>query len=282
MDAVANYSEKGGVGKTSNSAGMVAMAAEQGLNVLAIDFDPRATLTAELGVKDPRFTLNDLLYIDPEADTPPGDPAEFIHDAIVRAGEGWPSNVWVLPSERPLGRRESDSAMFETRVRRALQGLEGEIDLAVMDVPPRAGGKLATCALIAAKKVFIPATLTTDGQLGAEQALKTIQFVSSPGSGMNEDLVLAGLVRSILPKKDDMRAVNHFVNERLVETFGDAVIDDLTIEQAGHYSGIVSYSVREECRLACVPITAAPGREAKKLQGWYGELLDHAITRKGA
>ncbi|MFJ8755211.1 ParA family protein [Streptomyces sp. NPDC102441] len=281
MDAVANYSEKGGVGKTSNSAGMVAEAAERGLNVLAVDLDPRATLTEELGVKDPRFTLNDLLYIDPEADTPPGDPAELIHDAIVRAGEGWPSNVWVLPSERPLGRRETDSTMFEARLRRALEGLDGEIDLAVMDVPPRAGGKLATCALIAAKKVLIPATLTADGRLGAEQALRTIRFVSSPGSGMNENLEIAGVVRSILPKKDDMRAVNHFVNGQLVETFGDKLLDHLTADE-GHYPGIVSYSVREECRVACTPITSAPGREAKKLRGWYGQLLDHVVTQKGA
>ncbi|MEU5053566.1 ParA family protein [Streptomyces sp. NPDC021096] len=281
MQRVANYSEKGGVGKTSNSAGMVAEAAERGLNVLAVDLDPRATLTEELGVKEPRFTINDLLYIDPEADTLPGDPAELIHDAISRAGASWPSNVWVLPSERPLGRRETDATMFETRLRRALEGLNGEIDLAVMDVPPRAGGKLATCALIAAKKVFIPATLTTDGQLGAEQALRTIRFVSAPGSGMNEDLEIAGLVRSILPKKNDMRAVNHFVNERIVETFGDMVLDDLDADE-GHYSGIVSYSVREECRLACAPITAAPGREAKRLRGWYGQLLDHALVQKGA
>jgi chromosome partitioning protein len=275
VEIVANYSEKGGVGKTSNSAGMIAEAAARGLTVLGVDLDPRATLTEELGVEDPRFTVNDLLYIDSEGAEPPGDPAELIRDAVSRAGQAWPSNVLVLPAERALGRRETDSVMFEHRLRRAFQGLD-DVDLVVMDVPPRAGGKLATTALMAARKVFIPATLTTDGLLGAEQALRTIRFVTAPGSGMNEELRVAGLVRSILPKKDDMRAVNHEINSKIMEAFGDLVLEDLTADD-GQYAGIVSYSVREECRYACAPITAAPGREARKLRGWYGQLVDHAL-----
>lgn len=67
---LAVYSEKGGVGKSALSAGLVAAARKRQRPVFAGDLDPRATFTAELGVAEaPAFTMNDLLALDPQGDT---------------------------------------------------------------------------------------------------------------------------------------------------------------------------------------------------------------------
>jgi chromosome partitioning protein len=266
---IASYSEKGGVGKTSVTAGIAAVAAEEDLAVLAVDLDPRATLTKELGVDEPERSLNDLLYVDPDG-PPPGDPAELVSDAIVPAGPRWPSNVRVLPSERPLGRREIDGTPgMELRLRRALEGLRGEVDLVLMDCPPRAGGRLVGSALIAASHVLIPATLTEDGYDGASEALRSIGHYAAPG-GPNPGLVVAGIVRSIVPRDGDMRDVHRHHAKALKEDFGELLLETV----------IRTYAVREECRTACVPITAAPGREAKLLTEAYREVLHHVLAAK--
>ena len=251
---------------------MAAVAAERGMRVLAVDLDPRFTLTKELGVVDPPFTVNDLLYVDPDG-PPPGDPAELVHDAVVAAGPNWPSAVRVLPSERPFARRETDSTSgMELRLKRALDGLRGEVDLVVMDCPPRAGGKLVGAAMIAATHVLIPATLTEDGYDGAVEALRSISHFTAPG-GANPNLLVAGVVRSIVPRDGEMRDVHRHHQKVMLDEFGDLVLDTV----------IRSYAVREECRTACVPITAAPGREAKLLAAAYGQVLDRVLaTRKEA
>lgn len=264
---IADHSEKGGVGKTSVTAGMAAVAAERGMRVLAADLDPRFTLTKELGVTDAPFTVNDLFYVDPEGPAA-GDPAELVHDAIVPAGPDWPSTVRVLASERAFARRETDATTgMELRLKRALDGLRGEFDLIVMDCPPRAGGKLVGAALIAATHVLIPATLTEDGFDGAVEALRSINHFTAPG-GLNPNLVVAGVVRSIVPREAEMREVHRHHEKELLSEFGDLVLETV----------IRSYSVREECRTACVPITAAPGREAKLLVDAYGSVLDSVLA----
>ena len=264
---LANYSEKGGVGKTSISAGVAAVAADRGMRVLAVDLDPRATLTKELGVESPARTLNDLLYVDQDG-PPPGDPAELVHDALVPAGSRWPEAVRVLPSERPLGRREIDGTPgLELRLRRALDGLRGDVDLVVMDCPPRAGGRLVGSALIAATHVLIPATLTEDGYDGASEALRSIGHYAAAG-GPNPQLAVAGIVRSIVPREGEMRDVHRHHAKAIEEDFGELLLA----------TEVRSYAVREECRTACVPITAAPGREARLLTTAYGEVLDHVLA----
>ncbi|MBD3004841.1 ParA family protein [Streptomyces sp. 5-10] len=286
-ESLADASEKGGVGKTSVTSGLIAVAAEMGLEVVGGDLDPRATLTKELGVTDPEFSINDVMYVDPEE--PPTDPAELVHDALVPAGPGWPSNVRVLASERALGRRELDPTPgMELRLRRALQGLKGDVDLVILDAPPRPGGKLMGAILIAANRVLIPATLTEDGYDGAVELMRSISHIAAPG-GLNPNLVVAGVVFSIVPKRGEMRDV-HFHHEKAIrEEFGDLVMGD---PEDVYWSGeggvlrpdgpvIRNYAIREECRTACIPITAAPGREAKRLVSSYEQVLLRSLAAKG-
>ncbi|XVQ09364.1 ParA family protein [Spirillospora sp. CA-255316] len=261
------FSEKGGVGKSSLAAGLIAVAAEEGILVVGGDLDPRATLTDELGVEvaEDTLTVNDLMFIPP--DTDPVDPVEAVHDVLHPAGEHWPGNVFVLPAERALANRESDMHAVETRLARAIQGLPEDAEV-VLDVPPRAGGKLVTAAMMAATDILFPATLTTDGYIGAQQARRSLRMIRQ---SVNSEVRYLGIVRSDVPVGRYRRHINGLIEERLFSDFPGEIIE----------TQIHHYAVREDCRYTAVPITRAPGAQAPILTGEYQALRMHIRDGKG-
>ncbi|GII59406.1 sporulation initiation inhibitor Soj [Planotetraspora thailandica] len=300
---LAEYSEKGGVGKTSVTNGLAAVAGDRGMRVLVIDLDSRATASKELGVPIPEigdpeiFTLNDLLYVNP-GDDDPLDPTDAIADTIHPAGESWPSTVRVLPGERKLANREADSGPIEMRLRQGLRAVAGEFDVILFDLPPRPSGKLVTAGLAAAEGedggggVLIPATLTTDGLDGVTQALRTVKQMRQ---GYSPTLSVAGIVRSIVPRDRELRAIHREFDRQLFERvdpklgpWGEMVLGEplpAVASSSGEADADVrylvrQYAIREEARFAQVPITSAPGREAKRLVATYGEILDLLLKRK--
>lgn len=260
---VAVYSEKGGVGKSALAGGLVAAARAQGLPVAAGDLDPRATFSAELGISPdeaPAFTMNDLLALDPEG------ASGLASDAFTPASDDWPG-VRVIAAERALANRESDNTAvgLEFRLRLALNGALTHDEVAILDLPPRAGGKLVTAALVAATHVVIPATLDEDGRIGAAEALATIKLVKD--LGMNPSLNVVGIVPSIVP--GGRNSLKTAIGDFLSETYGELYRPDLAIPR---------HSIRQQTRFACVPITSATGPESKALQAAYGKILDATGT----
>jgi chromosome partitioning protein len=267
-DSCAEWSEKGGVGKTSITTGVAAVAGDRGMRVVVIDGDPRATATDELGVQvaEGTLTLNDLLYIPDDLDAPLVDPAEAVFDVLCPAGPGWPSTVRVIPSERKLGNRESDGRPFHGRVRRAVAALGGEVDLVLIDMPPRPGGSLVNALIEAAKKSVVPASLTTDGYAGVRHVLHSIKVLQASGLHAPE---LVGIVRSQVPRDSERRAIHDHFNSMLVDNYSDYLLD----------VQVTSYSIREETRAAAVPITSAPGPAARNLAKAYGAVLDSILAK---
>jgi len=258
---LAVYSEKGGVGKSALSAGLVAAARKRKLGVVAGDLDPRGTFTAELGIPEdqaPAFSMNDLLALDPEGET--GLAAEAFADA----SEAW-SGVQVIGAERALANRETDNVAvgLEFRLRLGLKGVIQTGMVGILDLPPRAGGKLVTSALVAATDVVIPATLDEDGRIGVKEALSTIRLVKN--LGMNPDLRVVAIVPSIVP--GGKRTLKDAIGKYLAETYPDLYRDDLSIPR---------HDVRQQTRFACVPITEAPGAEARALAAAYDRVLTAA------
>jgi chromosome partitioning protein len=268
-DSCAQWSEKGGVGKTSITTGVAAVAGARGIRVVVIDGDPRATATEELGVEvgDGTLTLNDLLYIPESLDAVPVDPAEAVFDVLCPAGPAWPSTVRVIPAERKLANRESDARPFHGRIRRAVAALSGHVDLVLIDMPPRPGGNLVNALIEASKKSLVPASLTTDGFAGVQHVLHSIRVLEAGGAHAPE---LVGIVRSQVPRDSERRAIHEHFNSMLIEKYGDYLLDVQVRE----------YSIREEARAASTPITAAPGPAARTLAKAYGTVLDCILAKE--
>lgn len=253
-------SEKGGVGKSSVTSGIAAVAAANNLKVLVGDLDPRRTVTEELGAEDGEYSVNDLLFEDRDAD--PDDLPELsglAAEALCPSGPAWSDLVQVLPAERALANRETDNTTpdLEHRLRIALEGVADKFDLVVLDLPPRAGGKLVGAGLLAATHVVFPATLNEDGQIGVRDAMRTVKFMSRTNPN---NLRKVGVLRNIVDRRTKLGAT---YDERFAEEFGDQVLPFVVPKRV----------IREEARAACVPLTSAQGPDARDLINGYTHLL---------
>lgn len=262
-------SEKGGVGKTSVVNALAAVMGAAGFRVLVIDLDPRATATEELGIENPEFSVNDLLYVNHEDNDPPNIRG-MAEQAILPAGEGWPETVHVLAAERALGHRESDpTAGLEQRLKLALEGVAEGYDIILVDVPPRPGGRLVAAALVAATHALLPATLDEDGYIGVRDALLSIARTRT-SIGL-PPLTIVGIVRNIVDRR--RTGLAELYDGKLAQEY--PATDDLTKGQLLADVAIPKYVVRQEARSACIPFTAANSPEAELLERACIKVLNH-------
>lgn len=259
-------SEKGGVGKSSLASGLIAVMAAAGHEVLAIDLDPRATLTAELDAvsTDPEaLGVNDLLWEPSDAD--PEELPELrglAEQALRPAGPKW-GPVQVLAAERALAHREADTSTpnLEHRLALALDGVAKRFRLVVIDLPPRAGGRLVGAGLLAATHVVFPGTLDEDGLVGVQDARRTASRLARTHPGT---LHQVGVLRTIVEPRTRLGELS---DTTYLDSFDDVV--DVVIPKR---------VVRREARTACVPITTAPGRDAQDLITAYTLVLNTLAT----
>lgn len=255
-------SEKGGVGKSGLAGGLIAVMAANGRRVLGIDLDPRATLTEELGAEEGEYGVNDLLYEDREAD--PDELPELsglAAQALRPAGDAWGDNVRVLAAERALANRETDNTTpdLEHRLRISLEGVAEQFDLVVIDLPPRAGGKLVGAGLLAATHIVFPGTLNADGQIGVRDAMRTHKFMARTNPNK---LRKVGVLRNIVEPRTKLAK---YYDDQFAEEFGAEVLD----------MAVPKRVIRQEARGACVPITAAADKsDAKDLINSYTHVLN--------
>jgi chromosome partitioning protein len=217
--AVAN--QKGGVGKTTVTVGLAEIyALHQGRKVLVVDADPQRNTTSALGVTDPEFTLNDVLYGDPDNNQriQPGSAA----GAIVPAGIAWQTGTGtldVIAAERNLAIRERDSMIArEARLRTALRGVVEDYDVILIDCPPSLG-MLTVNALTAANY----AVLVTEPRVSSfEGLLEIARTMVEVGEAFNEDLGVAGIV---VNKTRKGRVDQESWMRRMVDEYGDLLIE---------------------------------------------------------
>ncbi len=136
--------QKGGVGKTFISSGMAQALAEAGHRVLIVDYDPQGHLTAELGFEDLMYeddveTL--LMHMD---GTAKGD----IHDLLVALDhERFGERLHLLPASDDAFLRDvalSKVSFSEAALERALEPLESDYDVIIIDGPPSLGLNMDT------------------------------------------------------------------------------------------------------------------------------------------
>jgi len=190
MKTIAFFNNKGGIGKTSLVYHLSWMFSERGLNVLAVDLDPQANLTAMFLDED---RLEELWPDDDHPLTVFG----AIRPILRGVGDiGQPhlemlsASLGLIPGDLGLSRFEDklsdawsrchnrDEAAFRTMTafhRLVLQGTRWGADVALIDVGPNLGA-INRAALIASDQVVVP--------LGAD--LFSLQGLKNLGPTMRE------------------------------------------------------------------------------------------------
>ena len=147
---------KGGSGKTTTAAHLAQKCALDGYRVLAIDLDPQASLSALHGYQ-PEFDLLDggtlydaIRYDDPLPLRDLIQPTYFTNLSLV------PGNLELMEFEHdtPRALAARGGSLFFTRIADAIEPVEADYDLVVIDCPPQLGF-LTMSALSAATAVLV-------------------------------------------------------------------------------------------------------------------------------
>jgi chromosome partitioning protein len=160
--------QKGGVGKTTTTVNLGAYLARFGQRVLVVDLDPQANATSCLGVdkNTVRYgTYEALIQLAPSAGS------ILMNERL---------NIALLPSSLALAGAEVelvDEMARESRLRKALEGLDGRYDYILIDCPPSLG-LLTINGLVAARSgVIIPVQCEYLALEGLGQLTRTLQRV---------------------------------------------------------------------------------------------------------
>lgn len=162
--AVAN--QKGGVAKTTTVASLGAAFVDAGKRVLLIDLDPQGCLTFSLGTDPDKLpvSVHEVLLGDVEPSA-----------ALVETAEGMtllPANIDLAGAEAMLLMR----AGREYALKRALDKLDDQFDVVIIDCPPSLG-VLTLNGLTAADEVIVPLQCETLAHRGVGQFLRTVDDV---------------------------------------------------------------------------------------------------------
>lgn len=152
--------QKGGSGKTTNSANIAHTMGQKNYKVLLVDIDPQASLTNWYGFSE--FEKEDNLYtlIDTQEGTP-------VNVAL---------NVDLLKGSNLLQELESIEKLPLDLLKKALKPFVEIYDYIIIDTPP-AVGNLTKIAIFASSKTFVPIQATPLAFRGINSILRVIEEV---------------------------------------------------------------------------------------------------------
>ncbi len=214
---VALANQKGGVGKSTTAINLAASLAFQEQRVLLIDLDPQGNASSGLGID--RGAIDVSIYDVLLKESPLVDALEAT--SVL--------NLFVVPATIDLAGAEIELvSMFsrETRLRVAIEEMDDDYDLILIDCPPSLG-LLTVNALTAAHEVVIPIQCEYYALEGLSQLLKNVYLVSS---NLNSGLKVGGVV---LTMYDGRTKLSKEVAEQVREYFGEVA-----------YSTVIPRSVR--------------------------------------
>lgn len=152
--SVVNF--KGGSGKTTTSAHLAQRLALKGFRVLAIDLDPQASFSALHGIQPETDLLDGGTLYDAVRYDDPVPIRDVIRKTYIRDLDLIPGNLELMEFEHetPAAIQKGGAKAFFARVSDALDIIEADYDVVVIDCPPQLGF-LTMSALSASSGVLV-------------------------------------------------------------------------------------------------------------------------------
>lgn len=256
MIVLAVCSLKGGVGKTSVTAGLTSAARSAGLRTLVVDLDPQGDATAAL---------------DCAGDVPSGlakvidEPRRRNLRACILSsgwtdGEGAVVDVAVGGPDLAAMDRTDLSSRRLTSLRTALRKVADDYDIVLVDCPPSLGG-LTRIGLVAADRALV---VTEPGVFAINAADRALRAVHEVRSKLNPDLQPLG----ILPNRVRAHLSEHrFRVEELDSLFGPLVLRQHIPER----------TAVQRAQGAFAPIHVVRESGAQEVAGLFDEVLARVL-----
>lgn len=169
MQSIAIANHKGGTGKTATAHNLGHALAGRGLRVLMIDLDPQGSLTLACGVQDAgKLTMAGVMGGSAPGGLGLGEVVRELGPRLALA----PADIELAGAELGLISRLGR----ENVLRKAMQGLAMQFDIALIDCPPSLG-LLTVNALTAADRVLIPTAPTPADLRGTRLFLASVAQV---------------------------------------------------------------------------------------------------------
>jgi chromosome partitioning protein len=197
--------QKGGVGKTTTAINLAACLALQGLKVLLVDCDPQANCSSGLGFQrdDNRRSIYEVLMGDAPAE-------QVILPTEIDL-------LSLLPGSKNLTGANIELATAEdraVRLRHALEPIQGDYDLVILDCPP-ALDLLTVNVLAAADTLIVPMQAEYFALEGISELISTLERVRA---AYNPALTIEGVLMTMY---DDRTNLAQQVTDTLREYFKD-------------------------------------------------------------
>ncbi|HET6789001.1 MAG TPA: ParA family protein [Aquabacterium sp.] len=217
--------QKGGVGKTTTTINLGSYMARLGQRVLVVDLDPQANATSCVGVD--KNAVHNGTYEALNTLTIP--------TASVLTNERL--NMSLLPSSPALAGAEVelvDELARESRLKRALESVDGRYDYILIDCPPSLG-LLTINGLVAAREgVIIPVQCEYLALEGLGQLTQTLQRVRV---ALLPDLRVRGVVLTMFDPRTRLSAdvVNEVSQHFPEQVFKSVVPRSIRLAEAPSY-----------------------------------------------
>ena len=242
---IAVTNQKGGVGKTTTTENVAIGLAQNGCNVLIVDFDPQGDLTSCLGWKNNdslEHSVSSMLddYINDN---------DINYESLILHHE---ERVDLIPANIELADFEMRLVSVinrEQTLSNCIEPLRNQYDYIFIDCPPSLG-MLTVNALSAADEVLIPVQTQ---YLPAKGMTKLLQTVGKVQRKINSNLKITGIVMTLADLNTNL---TKSTIETIRESFGknirvfDTIIPKATKASEASISGKSIYAYAKDSKVA--------------------------------